>query len=321
MENSIIKQTAKDIVLAKGKGASRILTFGSNLVQNGLSDVIDEFIQNGWINHLATTGTSIVDDWNVARGDEPTDKTFYYINLAILVGNWLGLGFGEAVSKVICDEMIFIPEASELEAAIRDAQDTSKVEAAAELLGKIRANEVPSGRLYIRFPNREHSIMYRAAKADIPFTVHPQFGLDDLFLDSICSFAAIGHASEVDFLYFTSSVYNLEDGIYISVGSSVASPMIFEKALSMSQNVRIQRGCKMHNHKIIVVDLSESKWDWMANGEPPENRPEYYLRFCKSFSRAAAKSMYYISADNRDFFRKLDEELRVLDGPEGSHSN
>lgn len=49
------------------------------------------------------------------------------------------------------------------------------------------------------------------------------------------------------------------------------------------------------------------------HGKPPENRPEYYLCYCKSFTRAKAETMYYISADNRDFFLHLYQELDKTD--------
>jgi len=45
--------------------------------------------------------------------------------------------------------------------------------------------------------------------------------------------------------------------------------MIFEKALSMAQNLSLQRGEAIDRHFIAVVDLAESRWDWQKNGEPP----------------------------------------------------
>jgi hypothetical protein len=61
------------------------------------------------------------------------------------------------------------------------------------------------------------------------------------------------------------------------------------------------------NHKIFVVDLSESSWDW-RKGEPPDDNPAYYMRYLKSFSRMGG-TMEYISADNRTFFLNLWERL------------
>ena len=323
-----IRQTAYDIVEAKSKGASRMLTFGTYLIHNGLGPLVGEFVKRGWLTHLATTGTSVVDDWEFAyNGCACEDSrinlpngTFgmwnepgFLINLAILVGAWKGLGLGESVGRLISDDCLEIPETDELKHDILDTQNPGKVSAAIDLLGKMEKYGIRPGKIEIHHKYKEHSIQHIAAKYGIPFTVHPQFGLDIFFMHPVCSFAAVGRTAETDFLYFVNNVNNLEDGVYLSVGSSVASPMIFEKALSMSQNVRIPEGKRMTNHKIVVVDLAESKWDWMSNGEPPETRPEYYLRYCKSFSRAKAKSMHYVSANDRDFFLHLYRALDEID--------
>lgn len=325
---AIIRQTARNILEAKGKGASRMLTFGTHLIRNGLGPLIGEFLRRGWLTHLATTGTSIVDDWEFAyqgAGCEDTRTNLPegrfgmwkepgdWISLAILVGAWQGLGLGEAVGKMIAEESLVIPERNTLRDALSDSENPDKTSAAADLLEKLERYGIASGRHDIPFPYREYSLQYLARQAGVPLTVHPMFGLDVLFMHPLCSFAAVGRTAETDFLRFVNNVNRLEYGTYLSIGSSIASPMIFEKALSMSQNVRIPEGRRMEHHRIVVVDLAESKWDWMANGEPPENRPEYYLRYCKSFSRAKAETMYYVSADNRDFLLHLYRELDSLD--------
>jgi hypothetical protein len=320
-----IKQTANDILEAKSKGASRILTFGSHLIQNGLGPLLVQFVERGWITHLATIGSSVVDDWEFAylgkSGEDAKEnlpsgcfgtwqEPGFYINLALLVGAWNGLGLGESIGKLIAEESILIPDRKILIKEIRNPLgNQEKIAAAADLLNKIEKYSIPSDRISVPAPYREYSIQYEAYRAGIPFTVHPMFGLDVFYTHPVNSFAAVGRCAQRDFLSFVSSVDNLEDGIYLSVGSSIASPMIFEKALSMSQNVRIPQNRRMERHKIVVVDIAESKWDWMKSGEPPEDRPEYYLRYCKSFSRARAKTMHYISADNRDFFVALYNEL------------
>ena len=54
--------------------------------------------------------------------------------------------------------------------------------------------------------------------------------------------ACLGRVAERDFLTYAHSVSQLDGGVYISIGSAVMSPMIFEKSLSMAQNLAIQRG-------------------------------------------------------------------------------
>ena len=120
--------------------------------------------------------------------------------------------------------------------------------------------------------------------------------------------AAIGRTALNDFLYFAESVSGLEDGVYMSLGSAVMSPMIFEKSLSMSQNLEIQRNSHIDNHFMLIVDLAKSDWDWQKNGEPPVDNPAYYLRYCKTFYRMGCE-MHYLTADNRDFLLELYHNL------------
>jgi hypothetical protein len=117
----------------------------------------------------------------------------------------------------------------------------------------------------------------------------------------------LGRCAQRDFLTFAESVRQLEGGVYLSVGSAVMSPMIFEKSLSMAQNLALQHGSKIEDHFIVVVDMAKSDWDW-SQGEPPEEDPAYYLRYNKTFSRMGG-TMRYVQADNRDFFLQLTRQL------------
>ena len=92
------------------------------------------------------------------------------------------------------------------------------------------------------------------------------FGHDIIYTHEANKGSVIGRAAERDFLSFAKSVSNLEGGVYLSVGSAVMSPMIFEKSLSMSRNVAIQKGEIIDDFDIHVVDLRESTWDW-SQGE------------------------------------------------------
>jgi hypothetical protein len=99
----------------------------------------------------------------------------------------------------------------------------------------------------------------------------------------------------------------LQGGVYLSVGSAVMSPMIFEKSLSMVRNRALQQGEKIDDFSMYVVDLAESDWDW-RQGEPPQSDPAYYLRYLKTFSRMGGR-MHYVQADNRQFLPALLAEL------------
>jgi hypothetical protein len=134
-------------------------------------------------------------------------------------------------------------------------------------------------------------------------------GHDIIYTHPLNHCAAIGRTAQRDFLAYAHRIAQIDGGVYLSVGSAVMSPMVFEKSLSMAQNLALQQGKRISRHYIAVVDLAESHWDW-SEGEPPQDSPDYYLRYCKSFSRMGG-SMRYATADNRDFLLALCRELGV----------
>ena len=97
----------------------------------------------------------------------------------------------------------------------------------------------------------------------------------------------------------------LDGGVVINVGSAIMGPQVFEKSLSCVNNLRLQEGREIvQNHSMYVVDIQDGGgWDW-TQGEPPENNPAYYLRFCKSYSRMGG-TMHYVQCDNSIFMHHL----------------
>jgi len=160
----------------------------------------------------------------------------------------------------------------------------------------------------IPHPYKKYSVQARAYDLGIPFTGHPMIGHDIIYNHPMNHGAALGRTALNDFLCYAKSVSNLDYGVYMSIGSAVMSPMIFEKALSMSQNLKIQESGHIDHHYMLIVDLAKSDWDWQKNGEPPMDNPAYYLRYCKTFQRMGGE-MDYLTADNRDFLLALYQEL------------
>ena len=322
----LIEDTAVRIKSARHNNSSVILTFGAHTIKNGMSPTLIALLQEGWVTHLATNGAGIIHDWefafqgkssedvrgNVFKGKFGIwDETGFYLNLAVAVGAYEGLGYGESVGKMIFNEGLNIPEISELkEFAIKNITENPELTAsAADLLGLIQKFMIAPGFLSIPHPFKKYSVQSAAYKSAVPFTGHPMIGHDIIYCHPMNSGAAVGRTAMNDFLSFANSVGNLEKGVYLSVGSAVMSPMIFEKSLSMAQNVKIQKNKHIDDHFILVVDLVKSEWDWKKNGEPPTDNPAYYLRFCKTFHRMGGE-MHYLAADNRDFLLALYQKLK-----------
>lgn len=324
--SQVMGEAVQRIKAARKNGRPVICAFGAHAIKNGLGPVLTALMNEGWITHLATNGAGIIHDWeisfqgktsedvraNVARGEFGIwEETGRLLNLALLVGAHQGLGYGQSIGSLIVSQGLEIPGAEELESSVaaRLKEDPEGAAAAADLLAAVRAAGIQPGFMSVEHPFQKYSVQAAAFQKNVPFTGHPSIGHDIIYAHPLSSGGAIGRTGTRDFLTYAASVSGLDGGVYLSVGSAVMSPMIFEKSLSMSRNVAIQRGASIENHFILVVDLAESTWDWQKDGEPPSDNPAYYLRYCKTFARMGG-TMRYLSADNRGFFPALLRSLR-----------
>jgi len=321
----MVGQISEDILKARKNDAPVILAFGAHTIKNGMSPVLRAMIKEGYITHLATNGAGIIHDWEFAyQGKSSEDvranvdkglfgiwkETGFYLNLAIAIGSYEGRGYGESIGALVTQDGLTIPESGILKSEVIQSldKDPAQAAAAADLLYLIEKFKIEPGFMKVPHKHREYGLQGEAFRLKVPFTGHPMFGHDIIYTHPVNYGAAIGRTAERDFLSYAQSVSGLDKGVYLSVGSAVMSPMIFEKSLSMAQNVWLQQGKKIDNHKIYVVDLARSSWDW-TKGEPPATDPAYYLRFLKTFNRMGG-TMNYISADNRDFLLTLYQELK-----------
>jgi hypothetical protein len=316
-----VEEAAAAVRAARAAGRAVILAFGAHAIKNGLAPVLIRLAERGWLTHLATNGAGVIHDWeftyqgassedvreNLARGEFGLwQETGLYLNLALAVGAHAGLGYGESVGSLVQREGLDIPsrEALAAEASSLAAEQPEQAAAAADLLAVLRRLSIPPGFLAVPHPWKRFGLQAAAFRLGLPFTAHPMFGHDIIYSHPASSGAALGRAAERDFLAFVSSVAGLAGGVYLSVGSAVMSPMIFEKALSMARNVAHAEGRRVEDFRIFVVDLAPPSWDWLRDGEPPPEHPAYYLRFLKTFSRAGAP-VAYLQADNRAFLAGL----------------
>jgi len=302
-----------------------VLAFGAHAIKNGLGPVLIALMEQGWLTRLATNGAGIIHDWefafcgessehvkdNVARGEFGNwEETGYFINLALNVGAYEGKGYGESVGALIEEGGLEIPSPDCLASEVRETveSDPERAAAAADLLGVIRRFSLQAGWRGVPHKWAKFSVQAAAFRLGVPFTGHPMIGQDVIYNHPMNHGGAVGRTALRDFLSFAHSISRLEGGVYLSVGSAVMSPMIFEKSLSMAQNLAVQEGHHIDDHFMVVVDLAESDWDW-SRGEPPEPHPAYYLRYNKSFSRMGGE-MRYLQMDNRNFLLHLWRRLR-----------
>ncbi len=275
-ERSKLEEVAFAIKESKREKAPIVFAFGAHAVKNGLSKIIISMMKEGYIQHMLVNEAFVIHDWELAfqgRTEEDVkkyvnegqfglwDETGLCLNAAINFGAKNNIGYGQSVGKMINGEKV--------------------------------------SNIKIPHQYKSISVIGNAYKSDIPISVGVTIGQNIHHTHPGFSGEATGKAGEIDFLRFVETISNLERGVYISIGSAILSPQIFEKALSMAKNVNK----KLNNYHIYVNDLQPGNWDW-SQGEPQKDNPAYYLRFMKTFSRMGGETRY-IEMDNRKFLHNL----------------
>jgi Deoxyhypusine synthase len=200
------KAVVDAIVTAKRDGRAIIWGLGAHVLKTGLSPVLVDLMERGYISAIATNGAGIIHDFEIALSggtSEDVDATLgpgtfgmaeetgTQLNRAISEGVSSGLGLGQSV-------------------------------------GQFLAAAKP--------PFAQISIAATAWRLQIPLTVHVAIGTDIIHMHPQASGAAIGEASLRDFKYFVSCVSRLEGGVYLNCGSAVVLPEVFLKAVAISRN-------------------------------------------------------------------------------------
>jgi hypothetical protein len=326
-----IQECARSIAAARERGASVMLMYGAHLIKNGMMAIVNRLVERGWLTHLATNGAGTIHDWelaylgrteesvrkNVATGTFGTwEETGRAIPLALLAGALRKEGYGRSLGRFIYEDGVELPTTSSLEESLRAEPSHPLAPARAELLRAMVRHKLPAGRIEVRHPWKETSILAQAFVQNVPLTVHPGIGYDIISNHPMFNGAAIGRAAALDFGLIGAAVERLDGGVVMSVGSAIMAPQVFEKSLSCVNNLRLQAGRDIvRDHSIYVVDIQDGgQWNW-SKGEPPKDNPAYYLRFCKSFSRMGGR-MRYVQCDNVAFLHNL---LYALSGTTDEH--
>ncbi len=310
------------LVAARKKNAAVMMAFGAHLVKNGAAPVVIKLMETGWLTHLATQGAGGIHDWelafcgrteedvrtNVATGSFGTwDETGAYINLAVLVGATQSMGYGESLGALIHNESLNIPGRQQLLAEIKSSIEgkIDRLPALSELLSTLTKLSLQPGVHSVKHPFKSGSIAGNAYRLRIPLTIHPGIGYDIIYNHPLSNGAALGRGAHLDFETYIHTLLNLQGGVFLSTGSAIMAPQVFEKALSCANNLRIHRYGKtaLRDFYILVNDLQTSVWDWQK-GEPPKRSPDYYLRFLKSFYRMGG-TVDYLALDNRSLLHNL----------------
>lgn len=193
---------------------------GAHVLKTGLSRVVIDLMERGFVSAIATNGAGIIHDYEIAVNGGTSED----------VDAQLGPGrFGMAT------------ETAELNHVIRRGVVDSL--GIGQAVGRHLSETRP--------PFVDLSLAATAWRLGIPLTVHVAIGTDIIHMHPDASGAALGEASLRDFRYFVSSVAKLEHGVFINCGSAVILPEVFLKAVSLARN----QGCSLEGLTTVNIDF------------------------------------------------------------------
>jgi Deoxyhypusine synthase len=200
------KDVVEAVMAAKRAGRAIVWGLGAHVLKTGLSPVLVDLMERGFVSAIATNGAGVIHDFEIALSggtSEDVDATLgpgtfgmaeetgTQLNRAINEGVANGLGLGQSVGRFL---------------------DAAKP------------------------PFSQISVLATAWRLQIPVTAHVAVGTDIIHMHPQASGASIGEASLRDFRYFVSTVARLEGGVYLNCGSAVVLPEVFLKAVAIARN-------------------------------------------------------------------------------------
>lgn len=210
------------VLEARRRGAGIIWGFGAHVIKTGLSPILIDLMERGFVSALATNGAGIIHDFEIALAGATSEdvekaigpgefgmaeETGRLLNQAINDGVGAGLGLGQSVGAFMA----------------------------------------------AHHPQYEHlSVTAAAARLGVPLTVHVAVGTDIIHMHPAASGAALGEGSLRDFRYFASSVARLEGGVFLNCGSAVVLPEVFLKAVALARN----RGDRLDGLVTVNLDFA-----------------------------------------------------------------
>ena len=257
-----------------------IMMMGAHVIRSGVSPLIIDLMERGLITHIALNGAGSIHDYEMALIGETSESVAKYISEGQF-GLWQEDGrFNEAVNLGASQGLGF-----------------------GESVGKYIEEKA--------FPFRQYSLLAGGYRMQVPVTVHVGIGCDIVHEQPGCDGAAAGKASYTDFLIYAETVRNLENGVFINIGSAVIGPEVYLKCLAMARNVAHQEGKKIAHFTTAVFDLHPLEGhDYHET--PPKTDPRYYFRPWKTIlTRTVADGgeSFYVQGEHRETVPALAAKL------------
>jgi hypothetical protein len=208
LAGAALRELAAEMRRARERDRPLLWGLGAHVLKVGLSPLLIDLMERGFVTGLAMNGAGIVHDFELAVAGHTSEdvaeslgsgafgmarETGEEINRAIGEGDRQGLGMGAALGRYL---------------------------------------------LRRRPPHLEVSLLAAASRLGVPATVHVAIGTDIIHMHPACDPAALGRTTHLDFRTFAALVARLGGGgVYLNVGSAVLLPEVFLKAVTLARNL------------------------------------------------------------------------------------
>jgi hypothetical protein len=226
-----LRGLAADVLRARSLGKPILWGLGAHVIKVGLSPILVDLMEKGFVTGLALNGAGVVHDFELAVAGHTSEdvsaglgsgefgmarETGEEVNRAIVEGDRDGLGLGAAVGRYLVAR---------------------------------------------KPPHLDVSLLAAARRLGLAATVHVAVGTDIVHMHPACDPAALGRATHLDFRLFAAEVARLGGGgVYLNVGSAVMLPEVFLKAVTLARNL---------GHTI--TDFSTANLDFIQSYRPNTN--------------------------------------------------
>jgi len=207
LKSSDLLKFAGRMAKAKIDNKAVIWMMGAHPIKVGLSPVLIDLIENGFISHLVFNGACMIHDLEIAFFGRTSEDVAD------------GLADGKFGMVEETPQMIF-------EAAENGIKDNLGL---GETAGKYIEDK--------KAANKEFSLLYNCYKNNTPVSVHLAFGTDTISQHPGFNGAVMGELTHNDFLMFAESLKKISHGAVINCGSAVILPELFLKALTVARNI------------------------------------------------------------------------------------
>jgi len=221
LAGSDLRAVVTAIRAARDNGRGVVWGLGAHVIKTGLSPILVDLMERGFISAIALNGAGIIHDFEVALSGATSED----VDAALGPGRF---GMAEESGRL-------------LNAAINEGV------AAGKGIGQAVGDRL----IAMKPPHASVSVVASASRLGVPVTVHIAIGTDIIHMHPDASGAALGEGSLRDFRYFVSSVARLRGGVYLNCGSAVVLPEVFLKAVALARN----RGIPLDGLTTVSLDF------------------------------------------------------------------